>query len=259
MQSKTLIRTQNLRVRDFEGLSHFYCGLLGMQAFQGVPGTLSFGFHPDRCRLVFRRADVAPFVARPNDFYWKIGITLRNLDAAVAFLRDNELDVPDPVQFRDIGYMSTITDPNGFIIELLQQGFEGNAKAVPEGHPVGEQATLAHITLRVADIAAAKRFFGEKLGMRLMSVQPVEDLGFCLYFYGWSVEELPRPDLESVENREWLWGRPYAFIELQHLQLIGASVHKTAGTRSGFDGFSYGESQSDDLSLVSIADLEHLS
>ena len=264
MASTKLIRTQNLRVQDFGGLPEFYCGLLGMQSIQEAldheaAETLVFGFDPEQCSLVFRKADVIPFTARPNDFFWKIGVTLRNLDAAVAFLRDNEIDVTDPRQFRDIGYMSKIIDPNGFIIELLQQGFEGNEKGVPEGHPVGAQATLAHITLRVTDIAAAKDFFGKKLGMRLMSVQPVEDFEFCLYFYSWSDEELPNSDLFSVANREWLWARPNTFIELQHLQSSGASVHKSASTESGFDGFAYGINQADGLSFVSVSDLEHLS
>lgn len=264
MPFTTLIRTQNLRVRDFGGLPEFYCGLLGMQSIQEAPDheaaeTLVLGFDPDQCSLVFRKANVSPFTARPNDFYWKIGITLQNLNAAVAFLRDNEINVTDPRQFRDIGYMSKITDPNGFIIELLQQSFEGSEKVVPEGHPVGAQATLAHITLRVTDIASAKDYFGKKLGMRLMSVQPVEDFDFCLYFYSWSDEELPNSDLFSVANREWLWARPYTLIELQHLQSTGASVNKSASTESGFDGFAYGKNQADGLSFVSVNDLEHLS
>ncbi len=259
MMPTRLIRTHNLRVGDLSGLEAFYGRMLGMHCFGVAPDLMSFGFDPARCHLVFRKADVLPFVGRPNDFYWKIGITLRDLDAAVGFLRDNGVDAPDPVQFRDIGYMSTITDPNGFIIELLQQGFEGYAKPALEGHPVGGQATLAHITLRVTDIATAQRYFGETLGMRLMSVQPVEDLGFCLYFYSWSDEDLPVPDIAAVENREWLWARPYTLIELQHLKQRDAVVHKTSSARSGFDGFSYGEAATRTPVLVSMADLENLS
>ncbi len=259
MSPNTMIRTHNLRVSDLESLSSFYCRLLGMQAFQRDSENLSFGFHPERCRLVFRKSNVAPYVANRNDFYWKIGITLRDLDSAVSFLRDNKVDVSDPVQFRDIGYMSNINDPNGFNIELLQQGFEGNAKSVPQGHPIGGQAILAHITLRVTDISSAQHFFEETLDMRLMSVQPVEDYGFRLYFYSWSDEELPNPDLEAVENRAWLWERPYTFIELQHLQAGGAALQKADIASSGFDGFSYSQVETDELTFVSAADLKHLS
>jgi hypothetical protein len=65
--------------------------------------------------------------------------------------------------------MTKIADRNGFNIELLQQGFEGNKKPLAAGNPIGTQATLAHITLRVTDIAVSKLFFGEMRGMRLMS------------------------------------------------------------------------------------------
>ena len=80
----------------------------------------------------------------------------------------------------------------------------------------GGQATLAHITLRITDLPAARELCENKLGMRLMSIQPVQERNFSLYFYAWSDEPLPNPDLEAVENREWLWARPYALLELQH-------------------------------------------
>ena len=259
ISSGTIIKTQNLRIGSLDGLSDFYGRLLGMRSFHEASASVSFGFSAESCRLVFRKTNVSSYCARPNDFYWKIGITLRNLDAAIAFLRKNELDVPDPFQFRDIGYMTKINDPNGFIIELLQQGFEGNEKPVPDGHPVSVQGILAHITLRVTDIASARRFFEERLRMRLMSVQPVEAYGFCLYFYSWSDETLPNPKLEAVDNREWLWGRPYTFIELQHLQSAASQTHKTADAEAGFDGFAYGDRDSEALSFVSIDELEHLS
>lgn len=259
VSSRTIIKTHNLRIGSLDGLSDFYGRLLGMQSFHETSDSVSFGFNAENCRLVFRKTNVSSFFARPNDFYWKIGITLRNLDVAIGFLRKNELDVPDPVQFRDIGCLTKINDPNGFIIELLQQGFEGNEKPVPDGHPVSEQGTLAHITLRVTDIASARHFFEERLRMRLMSVQPVEAYGFCLYFYSWSNEALPNSKLEAVENREWLWGRPYTFIELQHLQSAASQIHKTANTEAGFDGFSYGDRDSKALSFVSIDELKHLS
>lgn len=259
MNARALISTIDLRVNDFAGLTDFYAGLLGMQAFQVGGQTHSYGFDPDRCHIVFHKANVAPFAASSSDFYWKIGITVRNLDRAVAFLRDKGLKVPEPVQFRDIGYMSKISDPRGFNIELLQQGFEGNEQSVPSGHPIGSQASLAHITLRITDIANARQYFEQDLGMRLMSVQPVADRSFCLYFYCWSDEALPDSNLQSVQNRPWLWARPYALIELQHLQLHGAAIHKSAGIESGFKGFSFLPNEAKEPTIISMADLEQLS
>ena len=218
-------------------MSEFYCDILGMGSF-GTKEVPLFGFDPDQYLLEFRSGAAEPFETASNDFYWKIGITLRDLDAAVAYLRQRGLPVPAPYQFRDIGYMTKLRDPNGFIIELLQQGFEGHSQPSGDGHPIGGQATLAHITLRITDLVAAQTYFGTRLGMRLMSVQPVRDLDFCLYFYAWSNEALPHPNLTAVENRQWLWSRPYALIELQHLESSGAEVRKVGPDCAGFNGFA---------------------
>ena len=227
-----------LRVASCEGLTEFYADLLGMQTFGSV-NEPTFGFDATQCCLIFHATASARHKPKQHDFFWKIGITLRDLDAAVAYLRSRGAEVTDPLQFLDIGYMAKLIDPNGFIIELLQQGFEGHHTPAPDGHPIAAQATLAHITLRVTDLDAAKAFFEGELGMRLMSVQPVHEYAFCLYFYCWSDEALPDPDLTAVANREWLWSRPYAFIELQHLELPSKKLRKVGKRSAGFEGFAY--------------------
>ena len=55
--------------------------------------------------------------------YWKIGITLPDLDQAAEWLRRAGINVSRPAQFRDIGYMCHLSDPEGFSIELLQHDF----------------------------------------------------------------------------------------------------------------------------------------
>ncbi|WP_052741686.1 VOC family protein [Kiloniella litopenaei] len=232
------------RVSDFSNLHAFYADLLGMSVVRKDDDSIVFSFDPSQNSLVFQKADVAPYYAGPHDFYWKIGITLKNLDQAVSYLRGKGVLVSDPYQFRDIGYMTKLTDPKGFHIELLQQGFEGNEQ-MPElnptarGHAIADQAILAHITLRVSDLVAARDYFENKLGMRLMSVQPVSDRGFCLYFYSWNNEALPDPDLKAVANREWLWRRPYSLIELQHWEDPAVQIAQTLMDQAGFDGFSF--------------------
>ena len=248
----------HFRVNSFEKLQTFYCDCLGMRTFSTNQNTQVFGYSDNHSRIQFEQKTVLPYQSQPNDFYWKIGITLRNLDVAVAFLRSKGIQVSDPQQFRDIGYMSKIADPNGFIIELLQQGFEGSEKEVGDGHAFGSQATLAHITLRITDLAASKRVFEQELGMRLMSAQPVDEFDFCLYFYAWSDEPLPDPDLYSIDNREWLWRRPYTLIELQHLQKPGSCVHRTSADLGGFDGFLYHQKDSGKSVFVSNSMLKKL-
>ena len=220
----------------------------------------AYGYDAEQCLLELQAGDYQPYSASRNDFYWKIGITLRNLDHAVAYLQQQGWPVSEPRQFRDIGYMCHLQDPQGFNIELLQQNFQG--KEIPissdSSHPIGSQAIFAHITLRVTDIDAAKRYCEETLGMRLLSIQPVDNFGFCLYFYGWSNEILPHPDLQSVSNREWLWQRPYALLELQHLHNADTTlICKPDAHTAGFAGFAYA---ADDTSLtyLALSDLQQL-
>jgi catechol-2,3-dioxygenase len=234
--SQGAITAVNLRVPTLEQLEPFYRNLLGMQYRKCAGDSLSFAFDESRCRINFKQSNVTEFVERRNGFYWKIGITVKNLDVAVAWLRQQGVGVSPPRQFLDIGYLCHLQDPCGFTIELLQQGFEGREQPVAGGHPLGAQATLAHITLRVTDIHRAQQYLVSQLGMRLMSVQMVGDYNFCLYFYTWSDEALPHADVESVANREWLWARPYPFIELQHLLSPGAVIHRNTRAEAGFEG-----------------------
>ena len=203
----------SFKVADLPAVVGFYREVLGM-----VGDANSLGYGPSDARLTFLSDSVEPHMASTDQFYWKIGITVRDLDHAVRYLRSAGVKVSDPVQFRDIGYLCHLKDPAGLVIELLQQGFEGHAGDAGTGHPIGGQAVFAHITLRITDIQHTREWCENELGLRLLSIQPVTDYGFTLYFYAWSDEQLPDPELTSVTNREWLWARPYTILELQHLQ-----------------------------------------
>jgi len=212
------------RVADPARAEAFYRDILGM--WDGVDGL---GFGDAGARLRFMAGDVEHHKPGPDKAYWKIGITLRNLDHAVAYLCRAGVEVSTPRQFCDIGYLAHLTDPAGHVIELLQVGFEGREGEAGTGHPVGGQATLAHITLRTTNLAASQDWAKEEMGLRLMSVQPVPDFGFTLYFYAWSAEVPPDPDLAAVENREWLWARPYTLLEFQHLEGRSDTLLPTGG------------------------------
>ncbi len=124
--------------------------------------------------------------------------------------------------------MCHLQDPEGFAIELLQHRF-GACHAQGEGDPetpLGGGARIGQITLRVAGLDAALGFYRDRLGMTLLSIQPVPEFGFTLYFLAFTEERPPTPDLEAVGNREWLWQRPYTTLELQHF--CGASGAATA-------------------------------
>ena len=127
---------------------------------------------------------------------------------------------------------------------------------MPAGHSIGAQATLAHITLRVANLEAARRYCEEVLALRLVSVQPVDAFGFCLYFYSWCHEEAPSLELDAVENRPWLWARPYALLELQHLVNAAGPIVLPAEDAAGFAGFGYWAPHYSATRYVSVSDLE---
>lgn len=236
------IARNRLNVSAGEDLQSFYCDLLGMETFAS-DDALVVGYDDRQCLLEFCVGDFGPFYDGGEGFYWKIGITLGDLGAAVSYLRQRGSQVSDPRQFQEIGYLCHLRDPNGFPIELLQQGFEGNEKPLPPGvsHPIASQATLAHVTLRITDLAAAKQVCEERLGLRLMSVQPVDlpDRKFCLYFYAWSQEKLPDPDLEAVGNREWLWERPYTLLELQHIENASGRIRIGKPDEAGFAALGF--------------------
>lgn len=252
------IARNRLIVSDVEKARAFYRDFLGMQDFGSESDPL-MGYDEVECLLEFRAGAETPVYSGADGFYWKIGLTLDDLDTAVAYLRSRDYEVSDPRQFLDIGYMCHLRDPNGLPIELLQKRFEGNHTWLDASvaHAIGSQATLAHVTLRVSNLEPIQNFCEKRLGMRLLSVQPVElpELEFTLYFYAWSRDVLPEADLEAVQNREWLWARPYTLLEIQHLQTppVDQVQHRREGA-AGFDALGLAEAGGD-ISYLSAQEL----
>lgn len=203
-----------LRTADSAKLAKFYVTHLGMKAYE-TPQGLRVGYEGQDADILLQTGGGA-YRHNRTDRYWKIGITLPNVDLAYDQLRNVGLDVSEPKQFLDIGYMCHLSDPDGFQIELLQHDFHENrpADAGDTELPLGGDARIGQITLRTGNIAKAEAHF-ERLGMRLLSVQPVEAYEFELYFFAYTDDEPPCVDLKEVGNREWLWRRPYTTLELQ--------------------------------------------
>ncbi len=223
------------RVPDLAETTRFYREILGFSVAEDAEGATAAP--PYGAQLQFRQADVAPHRADQASRYWKIGLTLPDLDRAVAHLDRQGWPLSLPRQFPDIGYMCHLTDPSGLPIELLQQGFVGRGVAGPPGHDVGAQATLAHLTLRAETRKAADQEWVEGAGMKLMSVQPVPDHGFTLYFYAATDETPPDPDVTAVSNREWLWRRPYTLVEVQVYE-DGRAIAAVEEVMAGLAGVS---------------------
>lgn len=176
--------------------------------------------------------DMRPYNPGKDDVYWKIGLALFDLDVAVARLRENRLreNFPDcrvgtPEQFLDIGYLAHVSDCAGFTVELLQTTFQDSAEGRKQLRRAGEDqgVVMGQITTRISNKAESLRFYQEELGMRLLAIEPVHKYGFELYFLAFTDEQPPNPrDLSAVENREWLYQRPYTTLELQLREGSGA-------------------------------------
>ncbi len=226
----------NLAVQSPSNLAAFYVTHLGMEARQ-VGANIHLTYPGSATALILSPAHKSqPYEPSVNDRYWKIGITLPDLDHACRDLCTRGVAVSPPIQFENIGYMAHLNDPEGFKIELLQHTFQGqDKKTIAQTNiPLGGGCRLAHITLRTTNIDRETAHFVHELGMKLLSIQPLPAYGFDLYFFAYTNELPPQSDLLSVQNRPWLWQRPYTCIELQHLHHSDTQLLFTDAGSAGF-------------------------
>ena len=244
-----------LSVRSPKSLARFYTAHLGMKArSEGDAIILGYG-GPDAALELRQATSDEAYAHTRSDRYWKIGITLPDLDRAHAQLRDAGIGVSDPSQFGDIGYMCHLSDPEGFVVELLQHHFQDNQNKVA-GDPkqtLGGGARIGQITLRTNDLDQALGFYRDRLGMRLLSIQPVEDFGFALYFLAFTDERPPHAELTAISNREWLWQSPYTTLELQHFDGGETTFSLPEEGDPGFFGISISDSRHAGTSLLDDA------
>ena len=74
----------------------------------------------------FKTLSCNPYKAKTNHVYWKIGLTLQDVDVARDEIMKFGTNVSKPIQYKDTGYLCHLKDPDGFSIELLQHTFEEN-------------------------------------------------------------------------------------------------------------------------------------
>lgn len=215
------------------GLIEWYCQRLGMSVLKEMRSEtdlihwVGFENNPKSACIEFRshiQQSSPPklYVPKPSqDVYWKIGLSLADVDTARSQLMSHGVDVTQPRQFRDIGYLCHLSDPFGYSIELLQRDFQSNFCSerikcfLNPTFALRQQTHVGQITLRVSDIKESLRFYESSLGMKLFSRQNIPDM-FDLYFLACTDEKPPSDDVNAVEIREWLWKRPYTTLELQY-------------------------------------------
>ncbi len=228
MQNRRL-QYHTLQVSDAQQSLEFYCHRLGMHIVGHTEGTFGTA---DRYLLAFdgpesgqlellcdRSNSPIGYEHDEGDLYWKTGITVPDVNIARERLYFGGVQVSEPHQFRDIGYLCHLRDPDGYVIELLQHRFAANhTPCEPDSsYALGSAPTIGQVTIRSRNPATSIPFYRDLLGMQLLSRQNVDIPGFTLYFLGFTDERSPSGDVNSVEDREWLWQRPYTTIELQHV------------------------------------------
>ena len=205
--------------------ARFYVGVLGMTEV----GANAFQYGPEEATLTFEPAR-GTYMPERNDLYWKIAISVPDLDRACEQLRARGVQIDGPRQFGDVGYLAHLRDPEGFGVELLQHEFkEASKPPLRDASALGGGPSLNLITLRATDIEPVQRLCQDQLGMTLLCTQIVDDFGFSLYFYAFTDELPPDPNPSGLANRTWTYQRPYTVLEVQH-------VYKMQSIRQTEDG-----------------------
>lgn len=207
----------------------FYCSVLGMRDF----GNFTVGYdNSAEAKLQFV-ASQHPYQSSPADLYWKIALATPNIELACRQLHQHGIEISQPHQFQDIGYLAHFNDPEGYTIELIDHWFEGQRPAdnTENSELFGGGAHLNLLTLRANNIQPVHDLCIEA-GMKQLVVEPVESHGFTLHFYAFTSQRPPNPDPQAVENRPWLYQRPYTILEIQHVpgvDVVNSKVEGVAG------------------------------
>lgn len=226
------LATIRLRCADPAAQSAFYREVLGMRA--RADGTVGYG--EGQAGLLFEPAR-APYAPAPRDLYWKIALSVPDLDLACRQLRARGVEVGTPHQVGDIAYLAHFRDPEGFTVELIDHWFQGDRPAdARDTERLGGGPCLNLLTLRAAEIAPVEAAVAA-MGMNRLSIVPAPTLGFDLHFYAFTDEVPPNPDPRAIENRTWVYRRPYTVLEIQHLKEAGGLARPEPGA-GGYAGAS---------------------
>lgn len=228
-----------LSVTDREAQSRFYTDILGMRKLH----CGAFGYSDEQACIALCPAN-SPYQDSEINVYWKYSLAVPNINLAYQQLVSHDVEVSKPHQFEDIGYMMHLRDPEGFQIELLDHSFMGDRKEdVFDESLLGGGAHLNLLTLRTHDIACVDEEM-KSIGMTPLAIMPVPVANFVLYFYAFTKERPPTADLYAVENRTWIYQRPYTVLEVVHLPR-SCPMEKTPAEEAGYAGLTLSGMQSE--------------
>lgn len=207
------LATIRLRVLNPDAQKKFYKVILGMR--ERSDGTM--GYAEEEAGLLFLKAKTV-HQASDDSLYWKISISVPNIDLAYQQLTDRGIKVTEPRQIGTIAYLAHFSDPEGFAIELLDHWFQGDrpaSAATCDTTKLGGGPHLNLLTLRSHSVPAIETAAVRQMGMTPLSIVPAPERGFTLYFYGYETVAPPvSDDLTAVANRTLVYQRPYTVLEV---------------------------------------------
>ncbi|MCK8521532.1 hypothetical protein M0D21_08130 [Aquimarina sp. D1M17] len=144
--------------------------------------------------------------------YWKYSLFVDDIQKAYRNVQKHNFPIGEPYQFDDIGYLSHTEDTEHHKVEYIQKTFRQNTPVQTE-----EPTALGLLTIRTKDPVKTIKLYEDILGMKLFVRMYVNrGKGFTLYFLGDQDLEAPNPDIDAIENREWMYQQSHLFIEIQH-------------------------------------------
>lgn len=154
----------------------------------------------------------------PTDNYWKYSLFVNDIQKAYKALQHQNHVIGEPFQFGDIGYLAHTTDVENHQIEFIQKTFKQNKPILPSIKTSWQdQIDIGLLTIRTKDPIKSIKFYEELLDLKLFVRMYVDrGNGFTLYFLGDKSLEVPNPDIDAIENREWMYQQSHLFIEIQH-------------------------------------------
>lgn len=225
--------TLTLGVKDPDAQRKFYYDVLGMSDLG--EGRIGYGRAEVALRFVQASGTYSPQV---TDLYWKIAISVPDIDLAFQQLAASGQECSSPRQFRDVGHLAKLVDPEGFTVELLDHWFKGERPQSKDINPdkLGGGPHISLVTLRTHDIAKVEPDI-LSFGMAPVSVQPVTPHGFTLYFYNFGDELPPDSDLKAIQNRTWVYQRRTTLLEIQEVHALESATLPNQGD-AGYMGLT---------------------
>lgn len=246
------LQKHSLYISNPKNSLHFYMNILGMKLIKEYEENEIYFYHlkfnedtkEAILELIYDKKNDKTIYPKENERltgYWKIAISIKDVDIAREKLIKKGVEVTPAFQVPNVAYLCHFNDPDGYTLELIQHNFENNHIQEPEdkNYALGNKAIFSLITYRVKDIQKSLEFYEKELKMKLLSKMNVHQRGFELYFLGYSDENTPKEDIQAIENREWLWQRDFTMIELQYiLDSENKNFTYETGITSGFNSIT---------------------